>query len=77
VQNTVCTTFPDEAGVATNPAYARTVRVIDCGATACGGVTHADLRLAVVSVSYTPMTGAGVAPTPKTVSVSMLITRRL
>jgi type II secretory pathway pseudopilin PulG len=77
VRGTACTTFPDEASVPGHPAYGRTVRIIDCGAAACGGVTDENLRLAIVSVSYAAMSGAGVAPTPRTVSLGMLIARRL
>ncbi len=71
-----CTTFPDEPSVAGYPTYSRTVRVIDCGTTACGGVIDSNLRLAIVSVSYRPMTGTGVASTPKTVRVSLLVAKR-
>ncbi len=71
-----CTTFPDEPSVTGYPSYSRIVRVIDCGATACGGVTDSNLRLAIVNVSYRPMTGTGVASTLKTVRVSLLVAKR-
>lgn len=71
-----CTPFPDEPTVTGYPGYARTVRVIDCGTTACGGVLDSGLRLAVVSVSYLPMTGTGVASNTKTIRLSLLIARR-
>lgn len=73
---TLCTTFPDEPSVTGYPTYSRSVRVIDCGTTACGGVVDANLRLAIVNVSYRPMTATGVAPTPKTVRLSLLIAKR-
>jgi prepilin-type N-terminal cleavage/methylation domain-containing protein len=72
-----CTTFPDEPSVAGYQGYSRTYRVIDCGATACGGVVDSNLRLAIVSVSYRPLTGAGVAQRLKTVRLSLLIAKRL
>ncbi len=72
----LCTTFPDEPTVTGYPAYSRSVRVIDCGTTACGGVVDANLRLAIVNVSYRPMTATGVAATPKTVRLSLLIAKR-
>ncbi|HXG04523.1 MAG TPA: prepilin-type N-terminal cleavage/methylation domain-containing protein [Candidatus Binatia bacterium] len=71
-----CTTFPDEPSVTGYPAYSREVRVIDCGTTACGGVVDSNLRLAIVNVSYRPMTARGVASTPKTVRLSLLIAKR-
>ncbi len=71
-----CTTFPDEPSVPGHASYSRTFRVIDCGATACGGVVDAGLRLAIVSVSYTPMTGAGAGTAPKAVRLSLLIAKR-
>lgn len=69
-------TFADEAAVASYAGYARTVRVQDCGAAACAGVTDADLRMVTVNVSYRPLTGTGVAPTAKTVTLTMLLSRR-
>ena len=75
--------FADEgsAAIAGFPGYTRQVRVTDCGVGGgCGGVTDAALRLATVTVTYTPLAitsgPGGVAPAPKTVAVAMLISRR-
>jgi prepilin-type N-terminal cleavage/methylation domain-containing protein len=78
------TTFADEAAVksASNatgfPGYARTTRIIDCtaGGAQCMGVSSPSLRLVRVSVSFTPLTGAGVGTAPKTVTVEWLVARR-
>jgi len=74
------TTFPDEPEVA--PPYAgfsRAVRIAGCDAGgACNGVVSADLRQVTVTVSYRPMTGAGLAPASraKAATVTMLVARR-
>jgi prepilin-type N-terminal cleavage/methylation domain-containing protein len=73
---TPCTTFPDEPSVSGYPGYSRTTRIIDCGTTACGGVMNSNLRLVIINVSYRPMTATGVAVTPKTVRLSLLIAKR-
>ena len=71
------TSFPDEATVAAPYAdYARTVRITDCGVTACGGVTNADLRQVTITVSYTPITSTGRGSSPKSAIVTMLIAKR-
>jgi len=73
------TQFPDEtsaAGVSGYPRYTRIVRVQDCGATPCAGVTDAALRLVTVTVTYTPLTGTGQSPAPKTVSLEWLVTQK-
>lgn len=69
-------TFPDEAAVPSYPDYQRVVRVTDCGTTPCSGITHADLRRVTVTVSYRPLTGAGVGTTRKTVTLDLLVARR-
>jgi prepilin-type N-terminal cleavage/methylation domain-containing protein len=71
-------TFPDETPVAAPYAdYNRTVRITDCGAAGCAGITNADLRQVTVTVTYRPMTGVGVAPTAsKSARVTMLVTKR-
>lgn len=76
VAGAACTTFPDEPSVPGHPAYGRTVRIDDCSVTPCGGVTHPDLRLVTVSVSYTPLTGTGVGTSPKTLQVRLLVAKR-
>jgi type II secretory pathway pseudopilin PulG len=72
------TTFPDESPVAAPYAdYTRQVRIIDCGVGAgCAGTVHADLRQAIVTVSFRPLTGIGQAPANKSVVVTMLIAKR-
>jgi type II secretory pathway pseudopilin PulG len=61
---TSCTTYPDEASVTGYPAYGRTVRVTDCSATSCAGVSTGSaaankMRLVRVAVSYQPISGVG------------------
>jgi len=73
------TQFPDEtssAGVSGYSRYTRTVRVQDCGATPCAGVTAAGMRLVTVTVTYTPLTAAGVSPTPKTARLEWLVAQK-
>jgi len=74
--NTV--TFADENPVAAPYSdYSRTVRVTDCSvAPGCAGVTNAGMRLVSVSVSYTPLTGVGVASGTKAVTLQMLVSQR-
>lgn len=74
-------TFPDEAQVPNYTNYSRQVRITDCGvAPGCGvapnNVQHADLRLVTVTVSYTPLTGAGVGTQAKAVTLNLLVSRR-
>ncbi len=75
-RNALCTTFPDEPAVTGYPSYSRTVRVEDCSVVGCGGINDGNLRLVTVSVAYTPLTGAGVSITPKSIQLRMLIARR-
>lgn len=75
------TTFDDEANTAISgySGYSRTVRIQDCGVTACGGITDSGMRLVTVAVTYTPMSGAGgqqAGPTSKTTTISLLIAKR-
>src|SRR5499427_5850730 len=73
------TTFPDEASMAAPYGdYTRTVRITDCSVAGCGTIVSADLRQATVTVSYTPMTGAGGVSTGSTKSaiVTMLVAKR-
>lgn len=68
-------TFADEATVTSYSGYGRSLRITDCTA-GCAGITTATLRSATVNVTYTPLTGVGVSPTTKTVSLTQLIARR-
>jgi prepilin-type N-terminal cleavage/methylation domain-containing protein len=71
--------FVDEGSAAIPgfPGYTRQVRITDCGVGGCGGVTDAALRLATVTVTYTPLAvSSGAAPAPKTVTVAMLVSQR-
>src|SRR5262249_20122311 len=74
------TGVPDEASMAAPYGdYTRTVRITDCGVGAgCGGIVSSDLRQATVTVSYTPMNGAGGAAPGSTKSaiVTMLVAKR-
>lgn len=74
------TTFPDENPMSTPYAgYRRQVRISDCNvAPGCGGLQRPDMRQATVTVSYTPMTGVGVAATggTKSVIISLIISER-
>src|SRR5262244_763731 len=71
------TTFADETTVAAPYGdYSRTVRITDCGATACSGINNSDLRQVAITVTYTPMTGAGGVTTPKSAIVTMLVAKR-
>jgi hypothetical protein len=73
-------TFADENPVLNqNGAYARTVRIANCGVgVGCNGIVNADLRQVVVTVTYRPMTGTGVsaAGTAKASTVTMYVARR-
>jgi type II secretory pathway pseudopilin PulG len=71
---TPCTTYPDEVAVAGYPGHSRTVRIIDCGATPCAGVTHGGMRLVRVTVSYRPMAGAGGAN--RSASLELIVSRQ-
>jgi Tfp pilus assembly protein FimT len=74
------TTFSDETTMAAPyAAYARSVRITDCGVGAgCGGIVNSDLRQVAVTVSYTPTNGAGGAAPGSTKSaiVTMLVAKR-
>lgn len=73
-KGTACATFPDEANV---DGYARQVRVTDCGAGGgCSGVVDERLRMVTVTVTYTPLTGAGVGAATKPMSLTLLVARR-
>lgn len=82
VAKTSCTTFPDEPSVPGYGGYRRILRVTDCGvAPGCGVGTGAvqdpNLRLVTVTVSFTPLTGAGVGTSQKSVTLQLLIAKRL
>lgn len=71
--------FADESASAISrfSGYSRTVRVTDCGvAPGCAGITDSAMRLVAVSVSYTPLTGVGSAPGPKSVTQTMVMAQR-
>ncbi len=70
-------TFGDEPSVAAPyTEYARTVRIQDCNAAPCTGITSAGMRQIIVTVSYRPLTGAGVAANHKSVMLTMLVAQR-
>jgi type IV pilus modification protein PilV len=73
------TTFADESPMAAPyAAYTRQVRITDCGTGAgCTGITNSGMRLATVTVSYTPLSATGTAGTAsRSVAVSMVIAQR-
>ena len=75
------TQFPDETtagvGVSGYRQYTRIVRVTDCAATPCAGVTSGSMRLVTVTVTYTPLTSSGGASTvPKTVRIEWLVAQK-
>ena len=79
--NPAATQFPDEAtagvGVSGYRQYTRIVRVTDCAATPCAGVTSGSMRLVTVTVTYTPLTSSGGASTvPKTVRIEWLVAQK-
>jgi Tfp pilus assembly protein PilV len=70
-------TFADETELpAPYGDYARTVRILDCSLGGCAGISRADLRQAMITVTYRPMTGTGVADIAKSASLTTLITQR-
>ena len=75
------TTFPDEATLPGFGQYARTVRVVDCGvagnAAVCGNITNAAMRLVTVTVTYRPISAAGVSNVNTSVMVEWLVAQRL
>jgi len=70
-------TFGDEPSVAAPyTSYARTVRIQDCASTPCTGITTAGMRQVTVTISYRPLTAAGVAASDKSVTLTMLVAQR-
>jgi hypothetical protein len=71
-------TGTDATGIPRFAGYERTVRVNNClGApAACAGVNDAAMRLVTVTVTYLPLTGRGVSPAKKSVTVTMVLARR-
>jgi type II secretory pathway pseudopilin PulG len=70
-------TYPDEAALSGFAQYGRTVRITDCGATSCGLVTNSAMRLVTVTVTYRPLSAAGVSNSNTTVTLEWLIAQRL
>jgi prepilin-type N-terminal cleavage/methylation domain-containing protein len=69
------TTFPDEIDANGFTGYNRTVRITTCGAGGgCTGVVDPGMRLITVTVTYTPLTGAG-GPSVTTKSASLDLLR--
>ena len=72
-------TFPDENRLpAPYGDFGRTVRIVDCGAGACGGLARSDLRQVTVTVTYRPAVAGGAAPagTLKTAVVTTFVAER-
>jgi type II secretory pathway pseudopilin PulG len=72
------TWFADQSSTAiTNfNGYSRTVRITNCGVTACAGVNDSAMRLVTVAVTFQPLTSTTTAAAAKTVTVSMAIAQR-
>jgi type II secretory pathway pseudopilin PulG len=72
------TWFADQSATAITGfnGYSRTVRITDCGVTACAGVNDSAMRLVAVAVTFQPMTSTSTAAAAKTVTVSMAIAQR-
>jgi type II secretory pathway pseudopilin PulG len=71
-------TFPDEASVPGFAQYARSVRISDCGVTACDGIiTHSAMRLVRVTVTYRPISAAGSSNLNTSVALEWLVAQRL
>ena len=70
--------FADEGttAIAGFTGYSRVVRITNCGATPCSGITDAGLRKVDVTVTYRASSAVGVASTPKPVTVTMMVTQR-
>ena len=56
--------------------YSRTVRITNCGVTACAGITDSGMRLVTVAVTFQPLTSTTTAAATKTITVSMVIAQR-
>jgi len=70
-------TFADESSMAAPyTGYSRTVRIDDCAATLCAGITTAGMRQVTITISYRPLTTAGIAASSKSVTLTMLVAQR-
>jgi len=59
------------------PGYARSVRVTDCGASGCAGITDSGMRLVTVTVTYIPVNaGTSAAAVPKSSQVQMIVSQQ-
>src|SRR4030095_13540325 len=65
-------TYPDEAALSGFAQYGRTVRITDCGVTPCGLVANSAMRLVTVTVTYRPLSAAGVSNSHTTVTPEWL-----
>ena len=74
------TWLADESAVTNFPAYARQVRISDCGTGGgCVGITDSHMRLVTVTVTYTPLNPAPASATtagPKSIVVQMAVSQR-
>jgi len=68
--------FPDEPAVGGDPTYRRILRVVDCSAEPCAGVTDAALRLVTVVVTYRTPGAAGQPTADKAVTLEWLVSRK-
>jgi type II secretory pathway pseudopilin PulG len=70
--------FADESttAIAGFNGYSRVVRITNCGATPCSGITNAGLRKVDVTVTYRAGSAVAVSSTDKPVTVTMMVTQR-
>jgi len=67
------------AAIAGFAGYSRTVRLTDCGVGAgcyTPAIVDPGVRLVTVTVTYNPLTGRGVSPAAKSVTVNMVFSQR-
>lgn len=72
------TWFADQgtSSIAGFTGYSRVVRITDCGATACSGITNAALRKVDVTVTYRASNAVGVSSFDKPVTVTLMVAQR-
>lgn len=69
-------TFADEPNASGYAGYQRTVRVRDCGAASCAGMSNLDMRLVTVTVSYVSVSGVGTSTGTRAAVLNMVVARR-
>lgn len=72
----ISTQLPDESTVSGHPHYRRSVRVTSCASEPCAGMRAAGLRRVEVTVTYRPLTVAGVSGRDKTLRLESLVAQK-